>query len=83
MSRLSRFEHNRFVGIRTTFRVYDCDDEEQFAELQRRVEEGDLLRRCQLSAFGPDTLGEAQNRGYRPVQRAPPQAAPRAGADPR
>jgi len=45
--------------------VYDCDDGEQFAELERRLDEEDLLGRAMLSSFGPDTLTEARNRGFR------------------
>ncbi len=46
--------------------VYDCDDEAQFAELSRRVEEEDLLARNLLSTFAPDSLPEARNRGFHP-----------------
>lgn len=46
--------------------VHDTDDEEQSAALQRRVTEEDLLARNLLQAFGPDTLPEARNRGFRP-----------------
>lgn len=46
-------------------RVYDCDDAEQFGELKTRVENEDLLGRLQLQAFGPDTLLEAENRGFK------------------
>lgn len=65
MSRLPRFEEFRWVGIRDTMRVYDCDDAEQFGELKTRVENEDLLGRLQLQAFGPDTLLEAENRGFK------------------
>jgi hypothetical protein len=46
--------------------VYDCDDEDQFAELQRRDTDEELTRRAQLQSFSPDTSVEARNRGYRP-----------------
>lgn len=46
--------------------VYDCDDEEQFAELQARVEADDLIGRAMLSSFAPDNPAEARNRGFRP-----------------
>jgi hypothetical protein len=64
VSRLSRFEDYRFIGVRDTMVVYDCDDPEQFAELEKRVVEEDLLGRNLLQAFAPDTLEEAANRGF-------------------
>lgn len=67
MGRLKRFEEFRFVGTRDTMLVYDCDDAEQLARLERRVEKDDLLHRDQLQAFGPDSLAEASNRGFKPV----------------
>ncbi len=67
MSRLKRFEEYRFVGVRDTMEVYDCDDSEQLAELEERVEEQDLLNRKLLQAFAPDSLDEAANRGFAPL----------------
>jgi hypothetical protein len=67
VSRLSRFQDYRFVGTRDTMRVYDCDDETQFDEVQRRVDEEDLVGRKLMQAFAPDTVDEARNRGFRPV----------------
>ena len=67
MSRLSRFESYRYLGVRDTMRVYDCDDEEQFAELSARVGEEGLIKENQLQAFAPDTPVEARNRGFRPA----------------
>lgn len=67
MGRLSRFEDARFLGDRETMKVYDCDDEEQFQVLRRRVESRKLLDRNQLQSFAPDTPEEATNRGFRPV----------------
>lgn len=46
--------------------VYDCDDEAAFATLDTRVEMEDLVGRQLLSSFGPDSLAEARNRGFRP-----------------
>lgn len=66
MGRLRRFEDNRFVGLRDEMRVYDCDDEAQFELLRRRVETEDLVGHTLVAAFGPDTLAEARNRGFRP-----------------
>lgn len=65
MSRLSRFENYRFVGVRDTMRVYDCDDETQFAELSARVDSEDLVSRNQIQVFAPDDPVEARNRGFR------------------
>jgi hypothetical protein len=67
VSRLSRFQDYRYVGTRDTMRVYDCDDESQFEEVQRRVVEEDLVGRNLMQAFAPDTVDEARNRGFRPV----------------
>jgi len=66
MPRLRRFEEHRFVGTRDDMVVHDTDDETQFAALERRVSEDDLLMRDLLQAFAPDTMAEARNRGYRP-----------------
>ena len=66
MARLKRFEEHRWIGTRNDMRVYDCDDADQFAELSERVEAGDLFATLGLQSFGPDTLAEARNRGFRP-----------------
>ncbi len=65
MGRLRRFEEYRYVGTRDTMVFYDCDDAEQFAELEERIGDDDLLTRNLLSSFGPDTPAEARNRGFR------------------
>jgi hypothetical protein len=67
VSRLSRFDSYRFVGVRDTMRFYDCDDEDQFAELSARVGDEGLVGRDMVQVFAPDTPVEAMNRGYRPV----------------
>ena len=67
MSRLPRFEQYRYVGTRDTMRVYDCDDEAQFATLEERVVDEMLLTRKLLQSFAPDTLDEARNRGFHPA----------------
>ncbi len=66
MGRLRRFADNRFVGLRDEMRVYDCDDEAQYEVLRHRVEGEDLIARSLVASFGPDTLAEARNRGFRP-----------------
>jgi hypothetical protein len=67
MPRLRRFPENRFIGVRDRMVFFDCDDEEQFAELEEAVAASDLLREGLLSSFGPDTEAEARNRGFRAV----------------
>jgi hypothetical protein len=72
VSRLARFEAYRYVGTRDTMLFYDCDDEEQFAELKARVEEESLLAINTLQAFAPDTPLEAMNRSFKPVSPSKP-----------
>lgn len=59
MERPTRFEHHRYVGDKRTQVVYDLDTapEDLIDEL--------MQARTYLS-FGPDTLVEAANRGYKP-----------------
>jgi hypothetical protein len=64
MGRLRRFGDYRFVGVRDTMIVYDCDVDQQFAELTERVDSEDLVDRNMLSTFAPDDLSEARNRGF-------------------
>jgi hypothetical protein len=72
LSRLSRFEGYRFIGVRDTMLAYDCDDDEQFEELEERVKVEDLGNRLLLQSFAPDTLVEARNRGFRPATTSAP-----------
>jgi len=61
MDRPSKFEHNRFVGDKRTQVVYDVDElSDEHAPL---IDE--LLAAETSLCFGPDTLAEARNRGYR------------------
>ena len=71
MSRLSRFEAYRYVGIRDTMRFYDCDDDAQFAELSVRVDEEDLVSRNLIQVFAPDDPVEARNRGFAALSQKP------------
>lgn len=64
MSRLKRFEHHRFIGDRRTMKVYDCDDPEEFAELQSLLEANDLVGAMQIQTFAPDERAEALNRNF-------------------
>ena len=65
MSRPTRFEHFRYLGDKRSQVVYDLDADD--AATRERVAE--LLASEQFAAFGPDTLDEARNRGYRPFLR--------------
>ena len=67
MSRLKRFEEFRFVGARDSMIVYDTDDGTQSELLAGRLEADDLLTRTLIQTFGPDTVDEARNRGFRPL----------------
>ena len=63
MSRPTRFEHNRYVGGKRKQVVYDLDLADADPDVAAAVDE--LLVSEQFAAFGPDTLAEARNRGYR------------------
>lgn len=65
MARIKRFEEYRFVGSRDDMRVYDCDDQAQFARLNVRVESENMIDAKMLQSFAPDLLSEARNRGFR------------------
>ena len=65
MERPTRFEHNQFVGDKRTQVVHDvdaCDAPDVIAELMTAETFG---------CFGPDTVPEARNRGYRLCDRCP------------
>jgi hypothetical protein len=47
--------------------VYDTDDADQTEVLQARLDADNLVSSKQVQAFGPDTLEEARNRGFKPV----------------
>ena len=59
MERPGRFEENRFLGDKRIQAVYDLDDvaDESIVE--------ELTASSHTQTFGPDTLAEARNRGYR------------------
>jgi hypothetical protein len=63
VERPSKFEHHRFVGDKRTQVVHDleaCSDPEVIDE---------LMKAETFLCFGPDTLAEARNRGYRLCRR--------------
>jgi hypothetical protein len=64
MTRPSRFEHFRYLGDKRSQVVYDLDAIGTDEALQAKIDE--LIASEQFAAFGPDTLDEARNRGYRP-----------------
>ena len=72
MSRLSRFPHYRYIGVRDTMKFYDCDQDGEFDVLKSRVDSEDLVGRNRLQAFAPDTPEEAVNRGYSPAAKPAP-----------
>ncbi|MBM3657284.1 MAG: hypothetical protein ACKO97_01265 [Actinomycetota bacterium] len=59
MQRPGRFEHTRFLGDKRTQLVYDIDAWDEAAVID------DIVNTNSGICFGPDTLAEARNRGYR------------------
>ena len=59
MERPGRFEHTRFLGDKRTQLVYDLDTWAEPAIID------DIVNTNSGLCFGPDTLPEARNRGYR------------------
>ncbi|MBA2280389.1 MAG: hypothetical protein H0W25_04015 [Acidimicrobiia bacterium] len=59
-----RFEHARYLGDKRTQIVYDVDAADQEIIDDIVAAEVGLM-------FGPDTLVEARNRGYKPHRSAP------------
>ena len=63
MDRPSAFAHQRFIGDKRTQQGYDLDevgDQEAVA-----VVLDELMASERFVCFGPDSLAEARNRGYR------------------
>ena len=63
MDRPSRFEHNRYVGDKRTQIVHDVDTTDEVDVIE------ELMAAETFICFGPDTLPEARNRGYRLCRR--------------
>lgn len=61
MERPTRFEHTRYLGDKRTQVVYDLDHTDEAVESAV----ADLMQAETYVCFGPDTLPEARNRGYR------------------
>lgn len=66
MERPGRFEEYRFLGDKRTQRVYDLDSDDPAVESAV----ADLMAAEAFTCFGPDSLAEARNRGYRPPRSA-------------
>ena len=62
MERPVKFEHNRWLGDKRTQIVYDVDVLEDASIID------ELMIAETFICFGPDTLPEARNRGYRPYR---------------
>ncbi|MEL6982897.1 MAG: hypothetical protein AAFO29_10785 [Actinomycetota bacterium] len=60
MERPGKFEEFRYVGDKRTRIVYDVDN------LRDESIIDELMTAGTYASFGPDTLAEARNRGYRP-----------------
>ncbi|MBN39719.1 MAG: hypothetical protein CL457_03535 [Acidimicrobiaceae bacterium] len=59
MKRPVRVEHFRWLGDKRNQRVYDLDQVSDESVID------ELMVSEQYLVFGPDTLAEARNRGYR------------------
>lgn len=64
MQRPGKFEHSRWLGDKRTMVVYDLDNLPD--DDQERID--DLMAAETYLCFGPDTLAEARNRGYKPYR---------------
>jgi len=64
MQRPSKFEEHRWLGDKRNQVVYDLDnlDDAEAAIIE------DIMSAESFLAFGPDTLPEARNRGYKPFR---------------
>lgn len=60
VERPGKFEDFRWVGDKRTLVVYDVDSMTDESIIDELMEAGTY------ASFGPDTLVEARNRGYRP-----------------
>lgn len=59
MDRPKEYAEHRFIGDKRTQVVYDLDEDYADDVISELVESE------QVATFGPDTLPEARNRGYR------------------
>ncbi len=63
MERPGRFEEYRFLGDKRNQIVYDLDADDPDGELRTEID--GILAAQSFAVFGPDTVAEARNRGYR------------------
>ncbi len=66
MGRIAKFENYRFLGNRKNMRVYDCDNQDEFAQIENLINDKDLITNNLIQAFAPDNIHEAKNRGFKP-----------------
>ncbi len=79
MEKPAALEHFRYVGDKRTQIVYDMDQLGSDDRVAKAV--ADIVAAQTFVCFGPDTLAEARNRGYRPFPdkiSAPERSVPRA-----
>ena len=63
MAKPTALEHFRYVGDKRTQLVYDMDEMATDTRVAKAV--ADIVAAQSYACFGPDTLAEARNRGYR------------------
>ena len=51
MGRIAKFENYRFLGNRKNMRVYDCDNQEEFAQIENLINDKDLIINNLIQAF--------------------------------
>jgi hypothetical protein len=60
VTRPTRFEHNQYVGDKRNRLVHDLDAATDDCAID------ELMASELFASFGPDSLPEARNRGYKP-----------------
>ena len=60
MDRPKEYHEHRYIGDKRSQVVYDLDDTENNGDVI-----AELVESQQVATFGPDSLPEARNRGYR------------------
>ena len=70
MERPVKFEHNRWVGDRRNQVAYDVDNIVEPSIIEDLMKATDMpgIHGVPYTCFGPDTLAEARNRGYKPYK---------------
>lgn len=62
MARPSRFAEHQYLGDKRSLVVHDLDEAVDACAID------ELMASERFLGFGPDTLAEARNRGYRPCR---------------